>query len=564
MLDTLLTGAAVLGATTTAPPEAVGLANGRIAYLGSTADAPKAREHRDLRGCTLAPGIIDSHNHLLLGFDHDAVSLEGAETLDEVRRRIAELDRERADLDWICAENAVYSVVEGRRPRATDLVGVSKRPVFITTYDQHSVWLNDAAIRALGLHDGGSIAWGNVERDERSEPTGWVTDFYTQAMTQAGLDQLRRDIPMYSPERRYRKLRSSIDMAASYGITTVVEPQVPLAEIELLERARAEGGLRTRVIGALFHPIAADTTFRAELAARIRAFDATDRLALGPVKLYADDVIEPHTAWLLDDYANRPGHRGHPSAPVGELRRILTELDALGLQTHTHATGDGGVRLALDAIEHAQRANGTRDRRHGIVHVECLHPDDLDRFADLGVTAAMQPRHCSPDLVAGTWMENIGEQRWDRAWRFNALMRSGAHVALSSDWQVGEMDPLIGMYSGMTRARIDGTEAWTGAERISFGQALDGYTRQGAWAWHLEQERGTIAEGLAADLVIWSEDLREADADPELLLRTEVEETIVGGETVHRRESPAPLIEHPAGERRDSCSTACGHGHHAS
>jgi predicted amidohydrolase YtcJ len=85
---------------------------------------------------------------------------------------------------------------------------------------------------------------------------------------------------------------------------------------------------------------------------------------------------------------------------------VLGELDRLGFQTHTHATGDGGIRLALDAIEHAARCNGTRDRRHGIVHVECLHPADLSRFRELGVTAAMQPRHCSPDLVAGTWMAN--------------------------------------------------------------------------------------------------------------------------------------------------------------
>ncbi len=260
----------------------------------------------------------------------------------------------------------------------------------------------------------------------------------------------------------------------------------------------------------------------------------------GPVKLYADDVIEPHTAWMLDDYANRPGHRGHPSAPIGELTRIVTELDRLGFQTHTHATGDGGIRLALDAIEQATRANGTVDRRHGIVHVECLHPDDLSRFAALGVTAAMQPRHCSPDLVAGTWMENVGEDRWDRAWRFRSLVESGAHVALSSDWQVGEMDPLVGFYSALTRAGLDGRDGWTPDERLGLDAAIRGYTREGAWAWHAEGELGVLRVGARADVAAWSDDLYRFEDDPAGLLEQHAQLTIVGGEIVHDARTAAP------------------------
>jgi len=542
--DLLLTGARVRTFDDALPwAEAVGVTDGRISYVGPAAGAPAARETRELGGALVTPGIIDSHNHLLLGFDPDAVSLEGAETLDEVRRRIRDLADSRPDLDWICAENAVYSVVPGRRPNAGDLAGLTDRPVFVTTYDQHSVWLNDAALRALGIAAGGDIPWGRPERDDRGEPTGWVTDFYTSAMTTAGLAGLQRDIPMYSPERRYRKLLGSLALATASGITTVVEPQVPLAELGLFDRAREAGLLSSRVIAALFHPIDADGSFRRELREAVDGATASDLLRFGPVKLYADDVIEPHTAWMLDDYANRPGHRGHPSAPVGELTRIVTELDRLGFQTHTHATGDGGIRLALDAIEAAGRTNGTRDRRHGIVHVECLHPDDLPRFAALGITAAMQPRHCSPDLVAGTWMDNIGEQRWDRAWRLRSLMASGAHVALSSDWQVGEMDPLVGLYSALTRAGLDGRDAWTPAERLGLDDALRGYTREGAWAWHAEDELGVLRVGAKADVVAWSTDLYEHEGDPAALLDQHAALTVVGGAIVHDADLDAPLPE---------------------
>ncbi len=547
MTDLLLTDAAVRTFDPVLPwAEAIGITDGRITYVGSAADAPQARERRSLEGALVTPGVIDSHNHLLLGFDADAASLEGAHTLDEVRARLAALAAARPDLDWICGENAVYSIVEGRRPNARDLAGITDRPIFVTTYDQHSVWLNDAALRVLGIADGVDIAWGNPERHEDGTPTGWVTDFYTSAMTAAGIAAIRRDIPLYSPERRYRRLLSSLDMAASFGITTAVEPQVPLAELDLVLRARREGRMRSRVITALFHPVDADDAFRADLREAVDGVPRDAHLRFGPVKLYADDVIEPHTAWMLDDYANRPGHRGHPSAPLGELTRIVTQLDALGFQTHTHATGDGGIRIALDAIEHAARVNGTTDRRHGIVHVECLDPADLPRFAQLGVTAAMQPRHCSPDLVAGTWMENVGEERWDRAWRFRSLMESGAHVALSSDWQVGEMDPLVGFYSALTRAGLDGRDAWTPAERLSLDDTIRGYTAEGAWAWHAEDELGVLRVGARADLVAWSDNLYDHEDEPAALLDQRAALTIVDGVVVHDAATASPASPPPA------------------
>ncbi|MGW9183032.1 amidohydrolase [Agromyces sp. NPDC055661] len=554
MLDTLITGARVRTFDPEAPwAGAVGIVDDRIAYVGPAADAPNPRRRIEADGRLVTPGIIDSHNHLLLGFDEDAVSLEGAHDLAEVRRRISGFAARRPDLDWICAENAVYSIVEGRRPNAADLDGLTDRPVFVTTYDQHSVWLNRAALRALGVADGGELAWGRPERDPATgEPTGWVTDFYTSAMTVAGLAALQRDIPMYSPERRYRKLGSSMRMATALGITTVVEPQVPLAELPLFERALAEGVLTSRVITALFHPVGADAAFRRRLREAVdraaAAPDAAGLLRLGPLKLYADDVIEPHTALMLEDYANRPGVRGRPSYPDRELVGVIGELDRMGFQTHTHATGDGGIRLALDAIEHAARVNGTRDRRHGVVHVECLHPDDLPRFRALGVTAAMQPRHCSPDLVAGTWMDNVGEERWNRAWRFDSLLRSGATVAFSSDWQVGEMDPLVGLYSAATRAGLDGRDVWTADERVGLDRALEAYTVHGARAWHLEASRGRLAPGMDADLVVWSDDLYRHEHDPAGLLGEHAEVTIVGGRVVHSAGAVAEAVGAPVAE----------------
>ena len=571
MIDTLVTGAKVRTFDPARPwADAIGISGDRIAFVGSAADAPSAQHVVNAEGRTITPGVIDTHNHLLLGFDEDAVSLEGAHTLDEVRRRIAAFAASRPDLGWICAENAVYSIVENRRPDAADLRGLdaADRPIFVTTYDQHSVWLNDAALRVLGIHDGGDIAWGRPERRDDGEPTGWVTDFYTSAMTVRGLAELQRDIPMYSPDRRYKKILASMRMATAVGITTAVEPQVPLAELPLFRRALQAGLLTSRVIAQLFHPVGADGAFRRTLRETVDSFTPDPLLAVGPLKLYSDDVIEPHTAFMLDDYANRPGRRGRPSyAGSGgrELVEVITELDRLGFQTHTHATGDAGIRLALDAIENARRANGTGDRRHGIVHVECLHPDDLPRFAQLGVVAAMQPRHASPDLVAGTWMDNVGEERWDRAWRFKSLIDSGATVSFSSDWQVGEMDPLIGVFSAATRATLAGTDAWTTAERVGIDRSLEAYTRSGAHAFHREHEVGTLAEGMLADLVVWSGDLHAHEGDPQGLLGEFAETTIVGGRVVHSLGNVLDEVGAPPASDPAACGTAKDphqHEHH--
>lgn len=535
MLDLLIKGGLIHQPNGSAPVSAaIGLSSGKIAFVGNPEDAPSAREVVELSGQLITPGFIDSHNHLLLGFDPEAVNLQDLVDLDSVRSRMKEFADSRPDLEWICGENANYSVVEGRRPNSNDLAGITNRPIFITTYDQHSVWLNDVAIRALGIEPGIELSWGRPEFDEETnKPTGWVTDFYTSAMTTLGLKALQRDIPMYSPDRRYRKLVSSMEMATRFGITTVVEPQVPMAELDLFNRALSEGKLTSRVIAALYHPIDEGSDFRMELKSTIDNHVPSQNLSLGPIKLYADDVIEPHTAWLLDDYANKPGHRGNPSTSVAEFHHIVAELDRMGLQTHTHATGDGGIRLVLDAIENAAKLNSTSDRRHGIVHVECIHPDDLSRLAQLGITAAMQPRHCSPDLIEGSWVNNVGEERWDRAWRIKSLQAVGTHVALSSDWQVGEMDPLVGIYSAMTRASLDGKKFWTQDERISLASAIDGYTKEGAWAWHREAEFGALEIGMAADIVVWSSNLLEYSSDPAGLLSQGTWLTIVDGQIVY-------------------------------
>jgi len=520
--------------------EAVAIEGDRIAWVGSE---DEAREHIgpgpeviDAGGRLLLPGFVDSHNHVRLGSNPLEVNLTGAITLDELKARVRAHADAHPEQTWIEGVGWNYSAMpDGRLPTWEDLEGLTGgRPAFLFSYDVHNVWLNREAMAAFKItRDTGSVPFGRVEKDAAGEPTGFLTGFAVMGISRAGQAALEGVVPGYARELQYERTLESLDMATAFGITTILEPQNSPDDLWIFERAREEGRLSSRLVCAMFHPVGTTDAERREFAdARARLDD--DRLRVGPIKLYIDDVIEPWTAAMLEPYANRPGERGELFWQPAEFAELLTHLEAEGWQCHIHATGDRGIRTALDAIEAARRANGPGDRRHATVHTECLTAEDVPRFAELGVIPVMQPRHCAPDIVAD-WRANVGPERWCYAWAFRSLVDAGASLAFSSDWNVAEMDPMVGIYSALTRASLDGAESWIPEETVDLETALRAYTMGSARAAFAEDTRGSITPGKYADLVMLSEDLFAfAEADPRRTLDTRVELTMVGGEIVYR------------------------------
>ncbi|MFJ3104504.1 amidohydrolase [Streptomyces sp. NPDC086835] len=521
--------------------EAMAEADGRIVRLGTDDDA-KAWTGPDTRvidaaGKLVLPGFIDAHNHVRLGSDDACVQLSGARTLDEVHARIRTWHTARPDAEWIEAEAFDYSAIPGgRMPTAADLDPVTGGvPAFVLSYDVHTAWVNTAAMRRLGIdRDHVSLPFGEAATDPATgEPTGFIRDFAVKGLSRDGHRALqRRGLPWASPDRQYGRLVTSLDDAIGFGITTVVEPQNSLDDLALFDRARAEGRLRSRIVAALFHPRGTTDADLDDFAVAAGRY-ADDRLRVGPLKLYIDDVVEPRTAALLEPYAGCGRHRGDTFYPPEEFADLLAKLDARGFQCFVHATGDRGIRTVLDAVEHARAVNGPRDARHQVVHVECLDPDDTPRFAGLGVVACMQPRHCAPE-VAGPgkdWAENVGPDRWHKAWPMRSLHEAGAVLALSSDWNVAEMDPMIGIYTAVTRRPLGGGEPWMPQETISVEAAIHGYTMGSAYANFLEDERGSLSVGKAADFVVLSRDILRSP--PEDIPGTVAETVVVGGRVEH-------------------------------
>ncbi|MAI78814.1 MAG: hypothetical protein CL917_07740 [Deltaproteobacteria bacterium] len=523
--------------------EAVALLGDKIIWVGDEVDAAGYRdagtEVIDAQGRLLLPGFIDSHNHIRYGNEPDSVDLSGAETLAEVQETIRDFASAHPELPWISGQGWLYSAFPGDGlPRAEYLKGLTQgRPAFFISYDAHTAWLNSAAMEAIELEAGSDLSsQAEVVVDPESEaPTGVIQAVVSLGEANLAMKRLGQTFPE-GDQLLQRSLEASLLQALGYGITTIIAPQTGLDELHTFVAARDAGSLKARVQTALFHPVG---TAASDLPAFSAAAEALndDRLRVSAIKLYIDDVIEAHTAALLEPYSDQPEESGETFYTPEVFRALVARIDAEGHQLFIHAIGDRGNRIALDALEHAQQVNGRRDSRHQIVHVELVAPEDQPRFAELGVTACMQPRHVLPESN-GQWVDAVGPQRLRYAFPWKSLHEQGARLVFSSDWDVSEMNPLIGIYSAVTREGLGGEASggWIPEERVDLETAIRAYTINGAYANFLEGNRGTIRAGHYADLILLSKNLFEIP--PSEFLETRVDFTWVGGELVYRRVPP--------------------------
>ena len=251
-----------------------------------------------------------------------------------------------------------------------------------------------------------------------------------------------------------------------------------------------------------------------------------DWFGVGAVKLYIDGVQETGTAALLEAYSNDPASRGKTVYPVSEYEAIVADLDRRGFQVLTHACGDRGVRLALDAYEKASAANRMIGRRHRIEHCENLAADDIPRFAQLGVIPCMMPRHSAPELTK-RWREAVGPARTRRAFPWKALLQSGADLAFASDWPVAALNPWVGIHAAVQRLDASGDLS---PLRLTLEEALRAYTMGAAFATHCETTRGSLTVGRYADMVVVAPD--PFGVSPEKLAETRTVATVVDARTV--------------------------------
>ncbi|MEN8653030.1 amidohydrolase [Streptomyces sp. 21So2-11] len=489
----------------------------------------------DLAGKLLVPGFQDAHVHpVSAGLELAQCDLTGILTAPETVAAVRAYAEARPEAEWITGGGWSMEAFAGGSP-TKDLLDavVPDRPVYLPNRDHHGAWANSLALRLAGItRDTPDPADGRIERDADGEPTGLLQE--------GAMDLIARLTPPSTPAERLAALLRAQRLLHSYGITAWQDAIVGTFGAmgdpsDAYLTAARDGTLTARVAGALWWDRERGAEQIPELVAR-RAELSHGRFRAGSVKLMVDGVAETGTAALLTPYLDGCGcataNRGTSFIEPADLRRYVTELDALGFQAHFHALGDRAVREALDAVEAARRANGWRDTRPHLAHVQVVHPDDIGRFRELGATANIQPLWAAhePQMDELT-IPFLGTERAGWQYPFGALLRSGATIAAGSDWPVSSPDPLHGIHTAVNRVGPGDTgPAFLPDQRIGLTAAFAAYTAGSAHVNHLD-DTGSIRAGALADLVVLDRD--PYAAPPEEIAATRVARTYLGGQQVY-------------------------------
>jgi predicted amidohydrolase YtcJ len=272
-----------------------------------------------------------------------------------------------------------------------------------------------------------------------------------------------------------------------------------------------------------------------------------DWVRSGMVKMFMDGVVDSRTAFLTEDYPGVPGHRSIPLFDPERFKAICTEIDRRGLQIAVHCVGDGAVRVVIDGCEAARRANGPRDSRHRIEHIELITRTDIPRLPELGITASLQPSHApgAMDFPQAAMEEVIARHRFPDAYLWKTLADHGASLAFASDWPVSDVNPMRSIEAALTRIPYDGARD----ERIGLLPTLRAYTAGGAWAAHLDGLTGMLRPGLAADLVLIDGDVEAIP--PQKLGQTRIALTMTEGKVTHDPSGMVARAEDFPGQHSD-------------
>jgi predicted amidohydrolase YtcJ len=530
--DLLLTGGSVhtMDAAGT-HAEAVAVKDGRIAAVGRVSDLAKLTGSQtrviELEGQTVLPGFQDAHLHPLDGGLLAVVcNLHEAHSADESLEVIARYAGEHPDREWITGDGWSMDFFEGGNPDKERLDAiVPDRPVFLINRDGHTAWVNSRALELAGI--GASTADppdGSIQRGPEGEPSGALHE---------GAMRLVEDLtPPVSQEEWEQAFRNAQAQLHALGITAWQDASVTTETLPVYLAVAQRGEVTMHVEGNLLWDRTRGEEQIDDLLA-LRDRGSLGRVRIRGAKIFVDGVLENFTGALLEPYVGGD-NRGMAMHDADELARMVTLLDSHGFQVHMHTIGDRAVREALDAVGAAQRANGRRDARHHLAHIQLVHPDDQPRFAELDVVANAQPYWAAASrYVNELTLPFIGEERARYHYPFGSLHRAGARLAFGSDWTVSTADPLAQIEVAVTRVEHPNrdTEPLLPNEALDLDTAIAAFTRGSAYVNFLEEETGAIEPGKVADLVVLDRDLFDPGSGP--IGDARVVLTLAEGATVH-------------------------------
>ncbi|CRK80244.1 amidohydrolase [Neobacillus massiliamazoniensis] len=524
--DIVISGNAVLiGEADTPEPAAILIKENKIAEVTAIEDCKKYTDEKTkiyhFEDQLIMPGFHDFHIHLLMGgLLNDSVRLHSARSAKEAAQMVKKYADAKPYEPFVigCSwEQNQWEEGEPHRCYLDELI--PDRPVLLYQAEFHSAWVNSKALELAGINrDTENPAYGEIVKDEHGEPTGLLLEHAVGLVTSV--------LPI-SLEIKEKLLDNFLKEAAKNGVTSVHDllriPDMSVEEAELYADYEEAGKLTTRV--HFVAPLNGDL----ELAKSLRDKYKSNMVQFCGFKQFADGVTTSFTAYLLEPYSNNLSTKGGTVFPEETIKKWTVEADREGFRVRFHCIGDGAVHLALDAFEKAQQENGVRDSRHSIEHVEMIHPNDIDRFGQLGVLASVQPEHINV-TTRDVYEELIGEERMKYNYLLKTMIDRGTTMVFGTDYPVVGLSPLPGIYRAVTRLDDEGV-VWDGNERISLKDALYAYTAAPAYGSFREQELGTIKAGKLADIIVLDRNL--FDVPYEEIKNTKVVFTMVDGKVVH-------------------------------
>jgi hypothetical protein len=513
--------------------EAVAIKEDRIVFVGKTADAASYRGDStrvvDLAGATVMPGLVDSHTHVfVLGAALDLVDLVDVDTEEEAVARVAERARGVPKGEWIVGRGWDEGAWANRYPDKELLSeAVPDHPVFLASLHSFAGWANQMALDEAGVTaDTEAPVGGEIRRNADGEPNGL---FLNRAVPLIG-----DAVPPPPRETVAKQVVAGLRQMAEDGYVTVHEAGLDAREMSILEELEASGQLPIRVYAMLS---LRDEDLIRKWIAKGPDQDNDSLLVTRAVKAYYDGALGSRGARLLYDYADQPGHRGVSGDNYGFNEVLTGEVMQRGFQVAIHAIGDAGNREALDILERIFDAHPeTANHRHRIEHAQVLHPDDIPRFATLGVIASMEPPHAMEDK---TWAEaRLGPERIRGAYAWRSLRETGAPLTFNSDNPGSDHDIFYGLHSAIARQdkSYEPEGGWYPEQALNADETIRAYTSWSAYTSFREEETGILEAGRWADITVMDIDpFLLADESPEDLLNGRILMTIVAGNVVYER-----------------------------
>jgi predicted amidohydrolase YtcJ len=527
--------------------EAIAVSGGRIIFVGSNAEAVKYRAEAarlvDLGGRTVVPGLTDSHCHIFgIGAREMNLNLEGTTSLEDFLAKVKERVRQTPPGQWVTGRGWIETFWKPQTfPTRSDLDKVSPdNPVFLTRADGHGAVVNSAALKIVGIDkETPNPFGGEILKDKKSgEPTGMLLDNAQESAA--------KNIPKPTEAEREKALLLGIEREISLGWCEIQNAGSHYDEVALIRKVIDAGKAKIRVFNCVYGP-GPDAERLLDEGPTVNAHDY--HFTQRTIKVVFDGALGSRGAALLKPYADAADTSGFLREKESELAPMLEKAVRRGIQVETHAIGDRANRLILDLYEQAfqkvgdgaanSREPGTaeprpqtlREVRWRVEHAQILSPQDIPRFAKLGVIPSMQPSHAISDLFFAP--SRLGKELLAGAYAWQSLIKSGSIIAGGSDAPVERGEPMIEFYAAVARKSVKGIsgEGWHREQAVSRQQALKMFTAWPAYAAFEEKDKGSIEVGKLADLTVLSKDIMKIP-EPEILT-TKCTMTVISGETVY-------------------------------